>query len=502
MKKITLLFIFVFSILKADYLITNGEIALFYDGKNNILKDLHVKQSKNDILSNLQILLIKDYKIYRARNYYTETKFIDGTNIFYLKSNINGEILETYVIPSNNDRDTLYIYTNLEKIRWKNPYKLVYKFSPLILEGNIENKDEYYKYDMINISKDKDSQILVATENDFENFKVKVLENTLLKGLNERLYLVKNISQEKKNDFLKIVFNKKSPTLKKYSFLEIFSMEKTFWKNFNKKYYFLKENVVDQIKKLYLLSIGNYAQSILNMNMSRVKYMEQLKVIYLNGILNKEELIPEFNFYRDDSVQNIYTYYFYIQLCELKNKKINQDQIIIGNLSNLKVEMKKYYTSILNKEGNWLENSVIFYDLLSKLEELQLNKIYIDDIELLKKELSLSIGHSILNSSGIIKNYEYIEYLKILPENVRNKNIEYLLRNTKNRFGLLQEKGIINKIANLRLALLLYENNNIVESDKIFYNIDYFINSDKNYTGTELEETYLYLRNIQYRGLI
>ncbi len=230
--------------------------------------------------------------------------------------------------------------------------------------------------------------------------------------------------------------------------------------------------------------------------------MEQLKVIYLNGILNKEKLIPELNFNRDDSVQNIYTYYYYIKLCDLKNKKISEDQLILKNVSNIKEELSEYHKSVLNKEGNWLENSVIFYELLSRLEKLKLNKVTLDEIELIKKDIDKDVSSSILNSSGLIKSYDYIEYLDILPDNIKQKNIEYLLKNTKNSIGLLQNKGNIDKIVNLKFALLLYKNNYVVESDQIFYNIDYFISSNKNYTGLELEEIYLYLRNIQYRGLI
>ena len=502
MKKIMLLFVFLFSILKADYLITNGEIALFYDGKNNILKNIKDKKFQQDILSNLQILLIKDYKIYKVRNYYTETKFINGTNIFYIASDINGDILETYVIPSNIDKNSLYIYTNLEKIKWKTPYKLVYKFSPLVLEGNIENKDSYYKYDMINISKDRESEVLVATENDFEKFKVKFLETTLTKEVNERVYLIKNISHGKNDDFLNIVFSKKNPIFTKDSFFEIFNAEKNFWKNFDKKYSYLRENVINQIKKLYIISLNNHSQNVLNENVSRAKYMEQLKIMYLNGILNKEKLIPEFNFEKNDCVQNIYTYYFYTKFLDLKNKKINKNEIIKDNILKIDKEIDLYYKSLLNKEGNWLENSLILYELILRLEELQLNKVYLDKIETIKKDLISNVSHNILNDFGIIKNYDYIEYLDILPENIKNKNIDYLLKSIKNREGLLQEEGIVNRIANLKLALFLYKNNNTVESDKIFYNIDNFVNSDKNYTELELDEIYLYLKNIQYRGLI
>ncbi|MGL4970355.1 MAG: hypothetical protein ACRC45_01815, partial [Cetobacterium sp.] len=127
MKKVVVLLLFITSILRADYLITNGEIALFYDGENNILKNFVSKnENERDILSNLQLLLISDYKVYKARNYYTETKFQNGKNIFYMKYFFNNEIIETYIILSNKDKNNIYIYTNLERIALKKPYKLVY----------------------------------------------------------------------------------------------------------------------------------------------------------------------------------------------------------------------------------------------------------------------------------------------------------------------------------------------------------------------------------------
>ena len=138
MKRIILLILFISSILRANYLITNGEIALFYDGKNNILTNIQAKEFTKDILSNLQILLVKDYKIYRARDYYTETKFINGKNIFYMKYNINNNVVESYIVLSNENKNSMLIYTNLNGVEWDKPYKLIYKFSPLIFEGILQ----------------------------------------------------------------------------------------------------------------------------------------------------------------------------------------------------------------------------------------------------------------------------------------------------------------------------------------------------------------------------
>ena len=498
MKRIILLILFVSSILRANYLITNGEIALFYDGKNNILTNVKAREFSKDVLSNLQILLIKDYKIYRARNYYTQTKFIDGKNIFYMKYNINDNIVESYIVLSNENKNDMFIYTNLNGIKWNEPYKLVYKFSPLILEGNIENKDGYYKYDMLNFSKDDKSNILVATERDFENFKVKSLETTLLKGLNERIYLVKDI-KNKKDDSLEIVFSKKKPKFSNISFTEVMAREKKFWNNFNKKYYYLRDTVINQIKKLYLISFSN--QNSLNMNMSRAKYMEQLKVIYLNGILNRERLIPEFNFDRGDSIQNMFTYYYYIKLSNLKENS-DAKTLLKNNFIKVQEDIQESYKSIKNKEGDWLENSLVFYNFLLEIEKLEKNELLFNEIELMKEDISGKVKKEILNSSGIIKNNNYIKYLDILSQESQIKNINKLLENTKNLIRLLKKDDNIDSKANLSLSLLLYKNNYIVESDKIFYNIDYFINYNEKYNELDLEEVYLYLINIQYRGLI
>lgn len=498
MKRIILLLLFISSILRANYLITNGEIALFYDGKNNILTDVKAREFSRDVLSNLQILLIKDYKIYKARNYYAQTKFIDGKNIFYMKYNINDNIIETYIILSNKNKNNMFIYTNLNGVKWDKPYKLVYKFSPLILEGNVENKDGYYRYDMLNFSKDNNSDVLIATERDFESFKVKLLETTLLKGLNERIYLVKDI-KEKKEDSLEIVFSRKKPRFSNVSFGEIMAREKKFWDNFNKKYYYLRETVINQIKNFYLMSLSN--QNNLNMNMSRVKYIEQLKVIYLNGILNKERLIPEFNFDREDNIQNMFTYYYYIKLSDLKGNK-DIKKIVKNNFFKVKNDIQESYKSIINKEGDWLENSHIFYNFLLEIEKLEKNELLLNEIKLMKEDIRGRVKNEILNSSGIVKNNEYIKYLDILSQENQIKNIKKLLENTKNLVRLLKKDDIIDSKANLSLSLLLYKNNYIVESDKIFYNIDYFINSNERYNKLDLEEIYLYLLNIQYRGLI
>ncbi|MGL5053534.1 MAG: hypothetical protein ACRC5W_08130 [Cetobacterium sp.] len=502
MKKKLFLFLFLYSLLRADYLITNGEIALFYDVQNNILKNVRDKKIEKDILSNLQILLIKDYKVYRAKKYYAETKFLNGKNIFHIKYYIENEILEVYIVLSNEQKNSIYIYTNLNKLTWKAPYDLVYKFSVLNLEGNIQNKDGYYKYDNLNILKNDSSKLIVSTEQNFEDFKVKYLETSLKKELDERIYLVKNIKNKVDGDFLNIILEKESPRFMNLTFEEVLSKEIEFWDSFDKKYEFLRRNVVNQIKNFYLISTSNYAQNSLNMNMSRVNYIRQLKVLHLNAILNRTEKIPNFNFNKEDNIQNIYSYYYYFKILELKNKKISTE-LIAKNSKLITNDILEIYKSIINKEGEWLESSVIFYRFLLDVEKYNLIFLDFESLEKMKSEIQNVVKKEVINSSGNLKNNEYIKYLDVLSTAEQEKIIKNELKKINNNsFYLLESPTGVDITANLNLALLLYKNNFVVESDKIFYNIDYFVNLNDIYSKLDLEEIFSYLLNIHYRGLI
>lgn len=502
MKKVVVLLLFITSILRADYLITNGEIALFYDGENNMLKNIVNKNgNERDILSNLQLLLITDYKVYKSRNYYTETKFQNGKNIFYMKCFLNNEIIETYIILSNRDKNNIYIYTNLERMGLKKPYKLVYKLSPLTKNINIENRDTYYKYGALNIFKEDNSELLVATERNFEDFKVKTLQTTLVKELDERVYLVKEISNHKNSDLLKISLTEENPKFSKQNFNEILNEEILFWKKFEEKYIFLRKNIVKQIKNFYLISSNKYAQSSLIMNTSRLEYIRQLKVLYLNVILNRKNEIPKFNFNKYDCIQNLYSYYYNLKLLSLKGEQLDK-KVITDNIEKIRKDIEESYRSISNKEGEWLDNSILFYDFLLELERLNLVQLIYKDSFLIKKEIVQKVRNEILNNNGNIKRYEYIKYLDILDRSDKEKNISYLLEKIDNSLGVLENDGTADRITTLELAILLYKNNYLVQSDKIFYKIDYFINFKENYNQLELDEIFLYLENIHYRGLI
>lgn len=502
MKRIILIFSLLFSIIKADYLITNGEIALFYDSQNNVLENIRDRDIKKDLLANLQILLIKDYKVYRARNYYIETNFIEGRNIFKMKYFLEDKEFEAYIILSNLEKDNMYIYTNLKELGWKEPYELVYKFSPFMLTGVLEERDSYYKYGDINISKDKNSNILVATEKNLDNFKVKVLNGSLIKEVNERIYLTKEMNNQKFEDLTILNFNRTYPNFKEKDFKDIYTQEIDFWNKFNVKYSYLRKNVINQIKNFYLVSYNLLKNNSLIENTSRINYLNQLKVLYIESILNKGSEIPKLNFEKEFGVQNIYTYYYYMKLSQLNGVSNINNIFLKENLNKIRANIIETYKSILNKEGIWLDTSLVLVNFINEYQKIISDELILLEIKSIKDDIIINVAKQILDSKQILKSKNNIPYLSILSKDIQRKNIDSLLKDSNNSLGLVQNNKKVNYVENLNLSLLLYENNLFNESDKLFYNLDYFINSRMNEKEINLEEVFLYLKNIYYRGLI
>ena len=504
MKNLILVFIFLCSILKANYLITNGEIALFYDGKNNVLRNIRGRIYHKDKIANLQILLIKDFKIYQIRDYYTEVEFKEGRNIFKMSYSVEGQNISTYIILSNKDKNNMYVYTDLKNIKWDSDYKIVYKISPMLLTGGILNNGSYFEYDDINISKDPGTQVFVATERDLDNFKVKVLEGSLVKELDERIYVVKDINiNSKKDDFLTINFNKEIPNKTGQSFKEIYDREIKFWIDFQKKYFYLRKSMIKQIKNFYIINSNSFAQSRLNVNTSRANYLTELKVTYLNAILNRDKsILSKFSFEREKGIQNIYSYYYYLKTLNLLNIDIMNSSDLQKLLPNIQENINKSYQEILFKEGDWLSNSFIFCEFLDKFKVIFQSDLDLENIDLMKKDVLNRLEREILTSEGIIKKSSYIKFLSLLSKEKQDKNLNILLKRLSNPYGVLIKNGEIQYVENLELALFLYEKGLTTESDKLFYGLNYFMEYFEKQDEIDTEEVFLYIKNIYYRGLL
>lgn len=505
MKNIVLIFLCLFSIVKADYLISNGEIALFYDGKNNVLKNIRGDISKRDEISNIDILFIKDYKIYNARDYYTKVEYIQGKNILRLEYSIENQKIETYVILSNSTKSRMYLYTDLSKIRWKKGYKIVYRISPTDTSGEVLNNENYYSYRGVNFLKDSNLNLFLASPFDFNKFKVKVLEDKLIKGLDEKIYLWKTINENNSGNLLSIDF-KNFIKSKNENFDKIYGDEVGFWLEFNKKYSDQKKLTVDVLKDFYILQSDNSIQTKLNENLGKERYLNKLKLFYIKALLSPEsidnEFFTEILFQNRKGMDMIYYYYYFLKIAEIKGLEISDGKFLDKITSNLRENLLEGYTEISNREGNWKLKSYIFYEFLNNIEKnMDINKIA-DNMEELKEKVRVDLEEEILNDQGYLKRKGYIKYMRILSKEKFDKNIKSLIVESNNSYGILRRDNKNLIIPNLELALILYEEGYKNQSDRILNSTGYFLFEEENQSDIVAEEIFLYIKNIYYRGLI
>lgn len=505
MKKVLLIFFSFFSILRADYLISNGEIALFYDGKNNIIKNIRGEIYHNDKIANIEVFLEKDYKIYKARDYYTRAKYVEGKNMFELKYNILGQSFTTYIIASNINKKNLYIYTDLSKVKWNNNYRILYKVSPIELTGTIVNDKYDYVYDNMYIQKDRNSQVYLTTENDLEKFKLRLLETSLRKRIGERIFVEKNILPNTKGDFLTINFQD-SNFLEKKEFSSILNDEFIFWKDQDAKFKFLPKRMIKIMRDFYLLESNDYVQTKLDINRGKENYLNKLRYTYINTIINKDKFdnsfFSELLFKKNIGMEKIYYYYYFIKIAKLRGIDLTKDKTIKNIISELRKNLQKGYEEIANKEGNWKLNSYMYCEFIDLLEKVIDTKIVWENIDYIKDDVKRNLISEILDSQNIIKKYSYIKYIRLLPKDILKKNIDILLKKVQTPIGVLTENNRVKYVANLQLALILYENGYLVQSNKILERVIYFYNNSHAKDNITTEKIFLYIENIYYRGLL
>lgn len=505
MEKVLLIFFCFFSILKADYLISNGEIALFYDGKNNIIKNIRGKIYQSDKIANIEIFLEKDYRIYKARDYYTKVQYLEGKNMFKLDYTVQGQKLSTYIVASNEKRNDLYIYTDLSKVNWMGDYRVLYKISPIELTGNIKEIENSYEYDDMFIKKDKNSKVYLATERELEKFKVRVLEDKLRKRVGERIFIEKKISQNTKGDFLSINFNEENKE-NNSDFSSILNNELKFWKNQDKKHMYLPKRMIKIMRDFYLLESNDYIQTKLDINRGKERYLNRLRSVYINSIINKDSFdnsfFSEALFEKRLGIEKVYYFYYFIKIAQIRGINLKEDDTIKKIIPDIRLNLEKAYEEIENREGNWKLKSYMFCEFINLLKDIMDPKEIWSNIYSIRDAVEKDLEKEILNSNGIITKYSYIKYLRVLPKDLLLKNIDYLIKKADTPMGVIVKNNSVKYGANLEFALILYENGYTVESDKIFERIGYFYNNSNLKDNITTEKIFLYIENIYYRGLI
>lgn len=505
MKKLLLTFICIFSIIKGNYLISNGEIALFYDRKNNIIKNIRGDIYQKDKIANIEILLVdENLKTYRLSDYYTEFQYVGGKNILRLNYKVNAKSIETYIVAPMYEKDRLYIYTRVNGVEKK--YKIVYQITPIDLVDEVKREKVGIRYDGVFISDDVGTRSFLADSVGFSKFKIRDIDKNLKKDLEEKIFIWNEIDGEINEEFL--IFDFSTERFEKkldLKFFDILNQEIKFWKDLEEKYKNQQKETINILKDFYILKSQQKRADII-LTKTNEEYLNELRMIYVEEILNKNSIntkfFSEILFEDRDVIKNIYYYYYFIKIALLKNLDINLKPIGTDIDEKFNKNFYQGLSEIDNRVGNWLLKGYIYYKLIEEIEKLVDDKEKTQNFLEIKERLGKKISEEIVDINGNLRSYSYIKYAEVLPKEILKKNIDRLLLETGGSLGVLQENGKILEVENLQLALLLYEQGYKIESDRVFDRMKFFLEKYAKSDKISTEVILLYLTNIYYRGLI
>ncbi|WP_297487347.1 hypothetical protein [uncultured Cetobacterium sp.] len=201
-------------------------------------------------------------------------------------------------------------------------------------------------------------------------------------------------------------------------------------------------------------------------------------------------------------MEKIYYYYYFIKIAKLRGIDLTKDKTIKNIIPELRENLQKGYEEIENREGNWKLNSYMYCEFIDLLESVIDTKVVWENIDYIKDDVAKNLISEILDSQNVIKKSSYIKYMRLLPKDILKENIDVLLKKVQTPIGVLTENNRVKYVANLQLALILYENGYLVQSDKILERVIYFYNNSHAKDNITTEKIFLYIENIYYRGLL
>lgn len=520
MRKLIYLYVLIFSVVKGEYLSTNGEMSLFYDTNINRLKYIRGDIFQLLNISQMGIYFHRDGQFYSMDEGVYEQKVI-GTNILELRYVIDGCEVVTKIFQSMEENNNLYIKTDTSKLKWNEKFEVIYMFSPIKEASYADLDSDGYVYDdKIRFkSQTNRSRLFIATPGDFYKLEMIPVETKIKKSAGERLYLFSQIDNKNTGD--KVIFHfGHSKILQNKSNGNIQS-EINFWKEYNKKYKGYDEIDLKQLEFLKVLNKNYLIPEEIAYSISLPSYNDRLKIAYISSVFGNnqlsEQLVKELLYKRKNDIETIKYYTYLFNLLNLNIFRI-EDKFF---KSKIVPEIDSVLRRTLNDE-NPIETEQQLDEAYSVWELLKIYRKYYkysdlkDEIDLYFEVLRERIKLKVDSLNGGIYNLNYVKYLNVFPEEFKRDILIKIYENHYDKkLGVLKtsKEQNINIENNLEYILELYKNGMGIEGDKLFNRIKQLIkennnylvpelkNNGKNYIGVYTNPLYLYLRIVQYRGM-
>ncbi|MBC2855776.1 hypothetical protein H3N56_04585 [Cetobacterium sp. 2A] len=522
MKRLILLYILVFSIVQADYLTTNGEIALFYDNKINRLKYVRGDIFQLIDISQMGIYFKKNNEMYsmEAGSYKV---IAENSNLLKIEYLIDGNKVTTHIFPSVSDKRVLYMMTDTSNLNWKGDFQIIYMISPSSESVDIEFDGMYYYFgDTTSFNSINNTGLLfIAKPVEFLKFNMTPVNEKIRKNTGQRLYFFTEVKDKMQGD--KLVFNFKHKNVVDYTednnrFLK---EQHIFWNDFTKNFLGMKSLTIKELEFLKMISENNVIPQSIAYNKSLPSFQDRLRIAYILSVYGENDLVnkvvQDISSERKNNLENIEYYLYLFKIINTGKLKIEKDvftEVIQPNIDNSLKELLENKDRIETESD--LENAYTLWRFLNIYKNFVQNETSLNYMRFHFEHIGIEIKNTILRLPGGFDNLKSIKYLEILPSNERIKILEKMYINYYDKkIGVLKssENSEIDLENNLEYTLKLYENGMTRKGDILFSRLEELIKGNKGYIVPKLQiedenfigiytyPLYLYLKIVQYRGM-
>ena len=533
MKRIFLLFLMCYTFSYSSYLISNSEIVLFYDKSFNSIHFV-----KGDIFRPTDIsriegkLIIDSSEIISMNNYFKSASILEKGNMLQLTYSIQGKDITVTFIPSEVDREKLYVIADFKNIILDKKIDFVFHIIPQQDNGNIEYipKSNAFSYgdNIFFKSENYGGRTFVTRDNIIENFVMEeVVEKTKKYQDDNLYYLVSDVRKDEPVVFTLKFFND-FPDAAGVSAASIIK-EESRWNSRNimdavvgEKYGAVAQELIKQLRTITSRAV---IPDAISYNLSKENLTNKIKLFYMCSRLQPDfdsaKMFVDLNTRRTETESAAYYTYVFRYLNDI-GKSFNSEYFkwkiepeVLSMIDSIE-DSGEIFDGRDNIYNYYTQYKLV--ELISKIAAFSNEKEYIEG----KKQLlynfiikNYTLSDGIKTRRGDSRSsYKNIAYIDLLPKEKQKKIVLSDYKKYYNKkIGVLtgEDKNRVDMEYNLEFAVKLYENDFVQQGNQLMKNLEkliaennYYLNpviklDEENPAGIYGEPLYLYLKAVQYR---
>jgi hypothetical protein len=535
MKKILLFYILISILTYGELLSTNGEVGFFYDDDIHRIHTIKGDVFDEPIIAEIGIGVMIGKNTYLLKDYVKDVQLLVDTNILFIKSNIEGVSINTYIFPSSEERKRIYFINEFIDIPEGVNVQLLYKLSPYKDTGIVDynSPQDYYTFEKMRFKSLNNKSGLYISGNEYlDVFKFREIRSQEVKYREDKLFFVTKIIGNNKKNYDMVAFDFSQKDWENKLLLRPVELKKEYllWDEWNWNFKKYPKDVEAQLSHLRMLTMGDKIPSFIYYGKSTENLSSRLNLSTILSIYGKSEestrLLEDYKFKKKNTSKDVAVLFSLFKNLGLSPKPFDNQEFLLKVYPVIMRTLMGIDSNGKFKSGE--DNIELYYNLIMFMEELLQNPVAIKNIsedfvfeklERVKNYVALNFitpeGIKDTSKSQEI-NPMNIKFVEIYPENSKKFLIEAQFKKYYNRrlgYLVLNGNSFMDLEYNLYFIKALYNNSFEIEGEKLYSRIREIIRKNNNYLAPKMylkgeNETgiygnliYLYLLTNYYRGI-